>query len=294
MEYSPGGANPAASWVDAGTIDLIRGLGLEIVSSADIFQATAAAWSDAALASHLDACRLVSEVRDVAFSYIRQSIGFGRSITEFDVQELIVSEFGRRNLETENRPIVAVNSHSGNPHYEPTSEHNALIRTGDWILVDLWARHPGHANVFADMTWVAYAGAEVPPRHRQIFDVVKSARDTVIRHLASAWERGERVQGWQLDRLARDRIAGEGFGDYFVHRTGHSIGPGGKLHALGANLDDYDTHDTRAILPRAGFSIEPGVYLPEFGVRLEVNAYMDPQRGPRIPTPTQDDVVLLL
>ncbi len=194
MEYSPGGAIPAASWVDAGTIDLVRGLGLEIVSSADIFQAAAAAWSDAALASHVDACRLVSEVRDAAFNYIRQSVGSGQPVTEFDVQELILNEFGRRKLETENRPIVAANSHSGDPHYEPTAEQNAPIRSGDWILVDLWARHPGHANVFADITWVAYAGAEVPQRHRQVFEIVKSARDAVIRHLAHAWGHGERVQ----------------------------------------------------------------------------------------------------
>ena len=230
----------------------------------------------------------------MAFNYIRQSIASGQAATEFDVQELILSELGRRKLETENRPIVAANSHSGDPHYEPIAEQNAPIRSGDWILVDLWARHPGPANVFADITWVAYAGAEVPHRHRQVFEIVKSARDAVIRHLAHAWERGERVQGWQLDRLARDRIAEEGFGEHFVHRTGHSIGPGGRLHAPGVNLDDYDTHDTRTILPRAGFSIEPGIYLPEFGVRLEVNAYMDPQGGPRITTPIQNDVVCLL
>jgi Xaa-Pro dipeptidase len=293
MEYSPGGAIPAMAWVDGGTLELIRSLGVEIVSSADLFQVAAATWPKAALDSHLSASQAVAATKDAAFDYIRHSLQAGRSLTEYDVQEFIMQQFREQGLETEHRPIVAVNANSGNPHYEPTQQRHLPIAKGDWVLIDLWARHPGGQDVFADITWVAYAGDRVPEKYQSVFEIVKTARDRVVARLEAAWAAGERMQGWQVDMVARDYIAEAGYGQDFKHRTGHSMGPGTTVHALGVNLDNLETHDTRSILPGIGFSVEPGIYLPEFGVRSEINVYVDPDQGPTVTTPPQEEIILL-
>jgi len=293
MEYSPGGALPIMSWVDGGTLDLLRGLGMEICSSAELYQAAAAAWSAAALDSHLWAASEVAEVKDAAFALVRWTLQAQTTVSEYDVQEFVVREFQRRGLETWMRPIVAVNEHASDLHYQPTAEAHAAIRPGDGLLLDLWARRPGEQNIYADMTWVAYAGTEAPPDYARAFEAVAGARDGVVARLRQAWQRGESVQGWELDRVARDRITEAGYGAYILHRTGHSLGPGPSVHGLGMNLDDLETHDTRAALPGAGFTIEPGIYLPRFGVRSEINVFIDAQAGPRVTTPVQKEIVLL-
>jgi len=293
MEYSPGGALPIISWVDGGTLELIRSMGPQVVSSADLCQVALAVWSAGALASHRDACRQVAEVKDAAFDHIRYALANQVPLTEFGVQQFIVGEFERRGLDMDHPAIVGVNQHSGNPHYGPSAEDSAPIRHGDWVLIDLWARHPGEEHVFGDITWVGFAGPRVPDRQAKIFSVVHEARDQVVVRLREAWKQGEAIQGWQLDRVARDVIDGHGYGEQYLHRTGHSLGPGPSVHALGVNLDDLETHDERQILPGTGFSVEPGVYLPEFGVRLEINMYVDPETGPEVTTPMQDEVVLL-
>ena len=214
-------------------------------------------------------------------------------ISEYALQQFISAEFARRGLDEDHPAIVGVNANSGNPHYAPGAADSALIADGDWVLIDLWARHPGERHVFGDITWVGYVGSRVPEPQAEVFSVVKEARDAVLAHLCQGWREGEALKGWQLDRVARDVIDGRGYGEYFVHRTGHSLGPGPTVHALGVNLDDLETHDDRQILPGTGFSIEPGVYLPEFGVRLEINIYVDPETGPEVTTPQQDEVVLL-
>jgi Xaa-Pro dipeptidase len=293
IEYSSEGSIPTVAWVDAGTVELLRSWGHRIVSSADLFQVSAAAWDDLAIDSHKRACPLVSGIKDAAFDLIRHALKNGRSITEYDVQQYIAEEFVKHNLETEDVPIVAVNSHSGDPHYEPRASSSAQIRDGDWLLIDLWARFPGENNVFSDITWVAYAGATLPPHFGEVFDVVRGARDKAVELLKSSWAEKRVLQGWEVDKITRDYIAAAGFGDFFVHRTGHSIGPGKTLHALGVNIDNLETKDTRLILPRVGFSIEPGIYLPEFGVRLEINVFIDPVAGPITTTPIQTEVILL-
>ena len=293
MEYSPGGALPIMSWVDGGTLDLVRGLGPEVVSSADISQVALAIWNVAALESHRDACREVAEVKDLAFEHIRYGLANHSMLTEYALQEFISYEFARRRLDEDHPAIVGVNANSGNPHYAPSAVDSAVIADGDWVLIDLWARHPGEQNVFGDITWVGYAGSRVPEPQMAVFSVVKEARDAVVACLREAWREGEVLQGWQLDRVAREIIDRRGYGEYYVHRTGHSLGPGPTVHALGVNLDDLETHDERQILPGTGFSVEPGIYLPEFGVRLEINMYVDPETGPEVTTPLQDEVVLL-
>ena len=293
VEYSPGGAIPATSWVDGGTLDLLRGLGVEACSSADLFQVAAATWSPAALESHLRACTQVAAIKDAAFEYIRRAVREGRPLTEYEVQEAMVQDFLRRGLELEGRPIVGVNANSGNPHYEPTAEVHLPIRRGDWVLLDLWGRFAGDEGVFADITWVGFVGPEVPERHRTVFEIVRRARDAVVEQLQAAWRTDETLQGWQLDQVARQSIKAAGYGPYFVHRTGHSLGPGPSAHGLGVNLDDLETHDTRLVVPGVGFSVEPGVYLPEFGVRSEINVFMHPQKGPLVTTPVQEEIVRL-
>jgi Xaa-Pro dipeptidase len=293
MEYSPLGALPTLSWVDGGTLEMVRSFGVEVVSSAALFQVALTTWSAAGLDSHLSACRHVEQIKDAAFDYIRQGLQAQASPTEYEVQEFIVQEFERRNLDMDHRPIVGVNANSSNPHYDPQARGSVSIRLGDWVLIDLWARHPGEQNVFGDITWVACASATVSSQHQRIFDIVREARDRVVERLRLGWEREEKLQGWELDVVGRECIEQAGYGDYIVHRTGHSLGPGPRVHALGVNLDNLETHDTRQVLPGTGFSVEPGIYLPEFGVRLEINVYMDPEKGPVVTTPAQREIVRL-
>ncbi|MBM4428967.1 MAG: M24 family metallopeptidase [Chloroflexi bacterium] len=293
VEYSPGGAIPVMSWVDGGTLDLLRGLGMEVCSSADLFQVAAATWSPASLDSHLRACSEVAAVKDAAFAHIRRAVAGGRRLSEYDVQEVVLQDLLARGLEVEGRPIVGVNHNSANPHYEPTAEVHQPIGPGDWVLLDLWARVPGDEGVFADMTWVAFVGPEVPEKQKTVFEVVRRARDAVVERLQLAWAHGEVLQGWQLDQVARQIIAAAGYGEYFVHRTGHSMGPGPSTHGLGVNLDDLETHDTRWVVPGVGFSVEPGIYLEEFGVRSEINVFMHPDKGPLVTTPLQEEIVRL-
>jgi len=294
MEYSPGAGIPAMSWVDGGTLEMVRSLGVDVCSSADLFQKAVASWSVEALEAHLRASKEVNEVKDMAFDFIRRAVRSSKDITEYDVQEFIMNEFSRRGLETENRPSVCVNENSGKQHYEATAEVSSRIRRNDWVLIDLWARHPGEYGVFCDITWVAYAGKDIPSRFQEIFDIVKAARDLVIERLKDAWSKGETLHGWELDAVARSHIDQAGHGSNFVHRTGHSMGPGTSVHAFGVNLDNFETYDTRKVLPGIGFSVEPGIYLPEFGLRLETNVYIDHQKGPMVTAPLQEEIVKLV
>ena len=207
MEYVPGGELPIMSWVDGGTLEMVRALGPEIASSADLCQIALATWSAEALASHRDACLQVAEVKDAAFEHIRYGLENHTALTEYEVQEFIAAEFAKRDLDMDHPPIVGVNHNSGNPHYEPSRESFAPIRHGDWILIDLWARHPGEQHVFGDITWVAFAGRRVPEAQAEVFAIVREARDQVVERLRQAWAGGEALQGWQLDRVARDLIA---------------------------------------------------------------------------------------
>ncbi len=294
MEYSPGGELPTVSWVDAGTIEMVRSTGVEVVSSADLFQAALATWSGEALESHLSASKLVAQVKEEAFDYIRCRLAEGAVFTECDVQAFISERFGVLDLEADHAPIVAVNEHSGDAHYDPQPASCSEIREGDWVLIDLWARHAGESNLFADITWVGFAGRSVPQENIAVFDIVRRARDLVVDELRNRLARGEAVEGWELDAVARGCITAAGYGPQFVHRTGHSLGPGPRVHGMGANLDDLETHDTRQILPGSGFTVEPGIYLREFGVRLEIDVYVDQKKGPQVTTPIQNEVTILI
>ncbi|MBC8107647.1 MAG: aminopeptidase P family protein [Anaerolineae bacterium] len=293
MDYAPGGTLPAVSIVDAGTVEMVRALGVDVVSSADLVQACLAVWSEDAQRGHAKASKLVTSTKDEAFQYIRQTLKNGGSVSEFEVQQNIVAWFNDYGLEFPEPPIVAANAHSGDPHFEVSEKSSATIKQGDWVLIDLWARLPGEENIFSDITWVGCAG-EPSAKQREVFEVVKTARDACVQSAQRAWNDKQAQQGWQLDDAARDVIINAGYGDFIKHRTGHSLSRGPKVHGLGVNIDNLETHDTRQVLPGIGYTVEPGVYLPEFGARLEINVFVDPVKGPTITSCVQDEIVSLV
>ncbi len=294
MEYTPGNALPVIGQVDAGTVELVRALaGVEVVSSANLVQVAAARWGAPALQAHLDASVRVDEVKNEAFALIGHSLRQGRTIHEHEVAAFIQQRFGERGLEFPDGPIVGVNAHAGDPHYGPSAERPTPIRPGDWILIDLWARLPGDHNIHSDVTWTGFAGREPSREHRRVFDLVLAARDAALARAQAAFRAAETVQGWQLDDAAREVFLRAEMGEHIRHRTGHSLSPGPLVHGVGMNLDNLETHDTRAMLPDTGFTIEPGLYLPDFGVRSEINVYVDPARGPIVTCPVQREIILV-
>ena len=288
MEYSPLGTIPRASKVDAGTIELVRSLGVEVISSADLLQYATQRWSQAQLSSHLRSADKLGRIVLEAFDHIGQTLA--QQPTEYLVAEFIHRRFGEEGLHSPDGPIVAVNSHASDPHYEPSPEGSSVIQEGDWVLIDLWAKETHGDSVYADITWVAYVGEEVPEKHQEVFQIVTTARDAALKYLDGSARHGITLQGHQVDRLAREYIARRGYGDYFTHRLGHSIGS--EVHGDAVNLDSFETEDTRSILPGICFSIEPGIYLPEFGVRSEIDVYLS-EEGPSATTPVQEEVVLI-
>jgi Xaa-Pro aminopeptidase len=276
MEYSPRNAIPYVSRVDAGTVEQVRARGVEVVSSGDLIQRFEAVWDDDQWASHLAAEKFTTSAYDRAWEFIGRSVRNG-PVRETDVQRVILEHFAEHGLTTSHPPIVGCNAHSGDPHYEPLPGHDAEIRAGDFVLIDLWAKLDRPRAVYSDLTRVGFVGRDVPDRYTKIFQIVARARDAAIDFVRTAFAAGRPLAGWQVDQAARDVIDAAGFGDAFVHRTGHSIGQ--ETHGNGANMDNLETHDERRVLPRTCFSIEPGIYLSEFGVRSEVNVYIDDAGG---------------
>lgn len=293
MEYSPGGMLPAVSFADAGAVEMIRGLGKEVVSSANAIQIAIARWSAEAVAAHDRACREVEQVKDAAFDLIRRRVAARERVHEVEVQAFIIERFVALSLEYDHAPNVSVNEHAGDPHYDPTPATSRDITPGDWVLIDLWGRRPGEQHIFCDITWVGVAAPEPTPRQREVFGIVKAARDASLAAVRDAWAAGRTIPGWQADDAAANVLRASPYGEFVRHRTGHSLSPGPFVHGLGANLDNMETHDTRPLAPGLGFTIEPGLYLPDFGVRLEINVYMDPEKGPRVTSCVQDEVVRL-
>ena len=287
MEYSPEGGLPRMSRVDAGTLELVRGLGVDVVPSADTVQYATQRWTDEDLDSHGLAASRLSVVVPEAFAYIGRNLG---DATEYDVAQFIRQKCAEIGLRVTDGPVVAVNEHSSDPHFEPTADNAVSIRRGDWVLIDVWARAQGVDTMFADITWTAYVGDRAPPAHQRVFDAVIGARDAAVAAIASAFEAGVELQGWEVDAVARDYIAQTGYGGYFNHRLGHSIGR--EVHGNAVNLDGWETHDTRRLVPGICVSVEPGIYLPEFGVRSEIDVYVA-EDGPRITTDVQRAVVLI-
>jgi Xaa-Pro aminopeptidase len=292
MEYFPEAAIPALSRVDAGTLELVRSHGVEVVSSAELVQRFVCRWSPHQLASHVRALRAIDDAKDGAFAYVGESHRRGLDPTETQVQAFLMKRFADAGLVTDHPPIVAVNGHAGDPHYVPSEATPTPIRKGDLLLIDLWAKGRDPGNVYADITWVGFCGDRPPPKLTEIFRVAAEGRDLGLRMVERAFSEKRTLQGWQVDRAVRDHVASKGYGERFVHRTGHSIGQ--NVHGDGANLDDLETHDTRELLEGLAFSIEPGIYLPEegLGVRTEIDVVMTAE-GPKVFSKVQREIVRL-
>src|SRR5579884_109320 len=272
MQYSPNCAIPLVSMVDGGTTELIRSIGVELVSSANLIQIFEARWTADQLELHLEAGRRVDRVRQQAFELIGSNQRAQRRVTEWDVNRFIRAAFAEDGLVTDHGPIVAVNANMSDPHYEPEPDRNSEIKPGDAVLIDMWAKLDRPSAVYYDITWTGFCGDNPPDNLTNVFNVVKTARDRAIERVKSAKAARNTIHGFEVDDAARQYITEKGFGEYFVHRTGHSIGE--DVHGTGANMDNLETHDDRVLIPGTCFSVEPGVYLPEFGIRLEVNVYV--------------------
>jgi Xaa-Pro aminopeptidase len=297
MEYSPGNSIPYVSRVDAGTLELVRSLGVEVVSSADALVSVVAAWDAADLASHERAARALDRSKDALFSAIRDRLASGITWTECDAQQHLAALLHAEGLEADHPPIVAVGRHAADPHYAPEPAVALPIMPGDLLLTDLWgheaSRADGEIGAFADITWMATAAVEPQPEQIRVWETVRNARDAAVRYLEDRLARGEAVRGADVDDTARSVIGAAGYGAAFTHRTGHSIG-WQSAHGDGVNIDDFETHDTRLLRPGAAFSIEPGIYLGPFGVRSEINVAITPEGDLKVTTPPQRDLVRLV
>jgi len=289
MQYSPNNIVFTVSLVDAGTIDMIRGMGKNVVSAADLIALFEATLSDEQIKTHFAARDLIDPITKAAFQEIGRRVRNGGT-TEHEMQQWIMEAFARDGLITDDPPIVAANANSGNPHYEPSADHPVRLREGDFVLLDIWAKQNKPGAAYYDTTWTGVIGKAPSDRQREVFEVVRNGRNAGVEKVKNAIAAGQPICGWEVDRVTRDQIKQAGFGEYFIHRTGHSIGT--EVHSNGANMDDLEIHDERRILPNTLFSIEPGVYLPEFGVRSEVNVLVRP-KGAEVTGKIQDEIVTI-
>ncbi|HLV95555.1 MAG TPA: M24 family metallopeptidase [Candidatus Acidoferrales bacterium] len=290
MQYSPENNIPYIGLVDAGTVELIRKLKKKVVSSADLVQIFEASWSPEQLESHLAAGKIIDRVTSEAFARAASFVREGKGLSEFELQQWIVAQFRSNGLYAE-PPIVAVQPNNGNPHYEPNERDSRPIRAGDLLLLDVFAKLDRPGSVYYDITWMGYLGERVPDTCAKIFRIVRQARDNAVEFVRENVAKGREIRGWEVDRVTRETIRKAGYGKFFVHRTGHSIGQ--SVHGNGANMDGFETRDDRKIVPRTCFSVEPGIYLPEFGVRSEVNVYVG-EKEARVTGAIQKEILALL
>ena len=292
MEYSPNNAIPYIAKVDAGTVELVRSLGVEVASSGDLIQLFEAVWDDDQWQMHREAESVTTAAYDMAWALIADKTREGGQTSECEVQSAILDFFKKHGLTTDHGPIVGVNAHSGDPHFEPDPNHDTPITQGDFVLIDLGAKLDKPRAVYSDLTRVGFVGETVPKKYGSLFHVVARARDAAIDLVREAFAANRLLHGWEVDDAAREVIREAGYGHYFIHRTGHSIGQ--ETHGNGANMDNLETHDERLVLPRTCFSIEPGIYLPEFGVRSEVNVFVDADSVVHVTGGLQTEVVAIL
>jgi len=291
MQYSPKNLIPYISLVDAGTVELIRGLGCSVVSSADLVQQFEAVWTPEQLESHRVAGRAIDKITQAAFAEAARRVRAGEAFTEYDLQQWILGQFRASGVVSDSPPIVAVGPHAGDPHYEPAARGSSRVRKGDLLLLDVWGKTLAPGGVYYDITWVGYLGAKVPPKYAKIFAIVRDARDAAVAFVMKNVKAGRAIEGWQVDRAAREVIRKAGYANFFVHRTGHNIGQ--EVHGTGANMDSLETRDVRRVIPRTCFSVEPGIYLPEFGIRSEVDVYVDQGRA-EVTGAVQTEILRLL
>jgi Xaa-Pro aminopeptidase len=291
-QYSPENGLPSVSRLDAGTAELLRAAGAKVVSSAELVQRFAAVWTAEQLDTHRRANRHLHAIVRQAFDLVADSLRGGDELVEHTVQQFILGRFEQEGLWTESPPIVGVNEHSADPHYQPAAEGSSPIRQGDFLLIDLWAKEKKAASIYADITWCGVCAAAPTEHQQRIFDIVAGARDAAWELVSGRYPR-QTVRGFEVDDAARGVIEQAGFGNLFFHRTGHSIGI--QDHGQGANMDNLETHDTRPLVAMTGFSIEPGIYLEgEFGVRSEINVALTPEGAEITGAEPQRELLTLL
>ena len=291
MQYSPKAAIPYVAMVDAGTVELVRGAGVKVVSSADLVQKYEACWTPEQLESHLAAGEKIDRIVRDAFQQAAKHVREKKTLTEYDLQQWILQEFASAGIAREEGPDVAVNANASDPHYGPVAGKSAPIREGDLLLLDVWGKIDAPGSVYYDITWIGFLGARVPEKYAKVFRIAREARDKAVDLIVSSIAAGKPLQGWQVDKAARGVIEKAGYGKYFFHRTGHSIGE--SVHGNGANMDGLETHDVRHLIPHTCTSVEPGIYLPEFGIRTELNVYIGEHEA-RVTGTVQSEILALL
>jgi Xaa-Pro dipeptidase len=293
MEYSPRNAIPYVSKVDAGTIEMIRGFGITVESSANLLQHFASIWDEHKFKLHLEAAHCLSDIVELSWGLIKRNLVKKNTLTEYDVQQFILEQMAARGFETSDPPICAVNEHSADPHYTPRLHSASPIHPNDFILIDLWCKKKQPEAVYADITRVGVAAAQPTSKQAEIFSIVRKAQKTATQLVQSRFLAKEPIRGWEVDQACRDVIIDAGYGEYFIHRTGHNIDR--SDHGNGAHMDNFETHDDRLLLPKTCFSIEPGIYLPhEFGVRLEYDVFIHPDGHIQVTGGEQDQIQTLI
>ena len=293
MQYSPDNNIPYIGLVDAGTVELIRSFGPKVVTSADLVQQFEATYGAEGLASHTWAGERVQKIKNEAFAAMTKALTSGTKVTEFEFKEQIVRRFAEEGLTSQGEsPIVGFNDHPADPHFEPVAATSYTLKQGDTILLDLWARRIEPVGVYYDITWCAFAGSAPPPKYVEIFKVARDARDAAVDFVTRRLDAGTPVHGYEVDDACRKVVKDGGYGDAFLHRTGHSIGT--SVHGNGANIDNLETKDERLIVPGTCFSVEPGIYLAgSMAVRTEVDVYVTPAGKATVVGDVQRDLVLL-
>ena len=291
MEYSPGCAIPYVARVDAGTIELVRQSGVDVVSSGDLIQRFSTVWDEDALASHRQASEKLYRLKDQAFEAAARRLRDRVATTEYDIQQLMVGWFRDEGLLSTDEPNVSAAENSGNPHYLPTATSHRAIRADEILLLDLWGKLNRPGAVFADITWMGFTGRNVPERLVRAFAAIRRARDAGVELVQQSMRAGRDLRGWEVDRAASQVLKDAGYADAILHRTGHSLGE--SVHGNGVNMDDYETHDDRRLIPGTGFTIEPGVYFDDFGVRTEINMTVS-ARDAAVTGPLQQEILALV
>ena len=291
MQYSPKNAIPYVAMVDAGTVELVKSCGVKVVTSADLVQKYEACWTPEQLQSHLQAGKAIDRIVAEGFALAAKGVRDKKLLTEHELQQWILREFDKTGLMTEEGPDVAVNAHASDPHYAPSAERPTPIKEGDLLLLDVWGKTKAENSVYYDISWVGYLGAKVPEKYAKVFKVLTAARDKAVELIQSSVASGKPVQGYQVDQAARSVIEKAGYGKYFIHRTGHNIGR--TVHGNGVNMDGLETHDSRHLIAGTCNSVEPGIYLPDFGMRSEVNVYVGEEEA-RVTGAVQQEILALL
>jgi Xaa-Pro dipeptidase len=292
MQYSPKNNVPYVSMVDGGTIELLKSLGYKIVSSADLVQMFVSVIPEEGYRTHIEAGRVMDKIRAQAFDQIRNAVRNNTGATEYDIQQFMMKRFKEEELTTYDPPMVGVNDHPADPHFDTTKETARAFKPGDTVLIDMWAKKDVPGGINYDITWVGYIGVTPPAKYVKIFNAVKAGRDAAVRFVQEKFAKGETCYGWQVDDACRNVVKKAGFGKYFLHRTGHSITE--ETHGNGVNIDNLETKDERALLPGCCFSIEPGIYLEgEMAVRTEINMFIRHDGVPEVTGEVQQDLVLM-